>query len=217
MCGRMNVSDYEGIQDFMDELGLPIYANAPEPSYNVAPGAQVVVAFSAENQIESTIMDWGIVPKWAKTDKPFRPLINARAETIWQKPSFKNSIISRRAILTVNGFYEWKREEKTKTAYYISASQDKSLAFGAIYDVSKEGVMQVCIITTESNEAMAEIHHRIPVILNQKDAKLWLLSSESDFLNETMQACNDDIIDIKQVTSYVNNARNAGPKCIATI
>jgi len=217
MCGRMNVSDYEGIQDFMDELGLPIYGQSLEPNYNVAPGAQVVVAFAAENQIESTIMDWGIVPKWTKTDKAFRPLINARAETIWEKPSFKNSIKSRRAILTVNGFYEWKREEQAKTAYYISASKDQCLAFGAIYDISKEGIMQVCIITTESNEAMAEIHHRIPVILNHKNAKLWLSSNDVDYLNETMHACNDDIIDIKRVTNYVNNARNNGPKCIVTI
>jgi len=245
MCGRLNVSDFEGIQGFMDDLDLSIYNNTLAPSYNVAPGADVVAAFAveanqtnnnqkniaslyADTDIELATVQWGLVPHWVKSGASFRPLINARAETIWHKPSFKNLVSCKRAILFVNGFYEWKRENKMKVAHYIESRENKVLALAAIYDIKSDGLMQVCIITTAANLAMAAIHDRMPVILNKANYKQWLMNSspvpkiykpekykpDTLKLDKLMQACNDDDIVIRQVSNYVNNARNNGRQCL---
>ena len=116
MCGRINVSDHPGVQALLEDLGIPLFSLSLEPKYNLAPGAQLVTAFSNEGNLEAAVMEWGMVPVWAK-DKSMRPLINARCETVWEKPSFRHLIKSKRVIIPVNGFYEWKREGKSKTAY----------------------------------------------------------------------------------------------------
>lgn len=140
MCGRMNISDHEGLQEFMLELGLPVYQGDWQANYNIAPSEQVIVLLADPDHEGSALtvtpMQWGIIPAWAaksKNKKSFRPLINARAETIWEKPSFRDSVRHRRAIIFVNGFYEWKRESDQKTAYYIKPGTDKGLMLGAIY------------------------------------------------------------------------------------
>ena len=201
----------------MADLGLPLKIQNFEPRYNVAPGAGIMVLFNEHEQVQAEMMEWGIVPAWAKPDKPMRPLINARAETVWEKPSFKHNIKSRRAIVPANGFYEWHRTGGTKTPFYVAPAQGKVFAFGAIYQTSRDGIKQCCLLTTTANPAMAEVHDRMPVILTIEQAQEWMCCDERDRLDELMRACNDEIIQITQVSSYVNSSRQEGPRCIEAV
>ena len=216
MCGRINVSDHPGVQALLDDLGIPLFQSSLTPRYNIAPGAQLVTAFANERHLEVTVMEWGIVPAWAK-EKAMRPLINARAETVWEKPSFRHLVKSKRAIIPANGFYEWKREGKTKTPYYIHPTDKAAFGFASIFQISKEGVMQCCVITTAANTAMSSIHDRMPVILSSEAMKDWLLSEDRGFLDSLMQPCPDDDIQLVQVSPYVSNARNEGEACIQPV
>ena len=216
MCGRMNIHDHKGIQSLLEKLGLLVPMERFVARYNVAPGAEINVAFGQGNH-DLASMQWGIVPPWAKPGKFKSPLINARAETVWEKPSFKSLITSKRAIVPINGFYEWKRSGKTKTTYYIHPSQDDALALAALYQTSKEGVMQCCVITTSANATMQPVHNRMPVILNPENMQDWLGASDTDQLNELLKPAAEDVLQLSEVSDYVNNARNEGVRCIQAL
>ena len=119
MCGRINVHDHGAVQALLNRLGVQIDSNRFVPRYNVAPGARLVVAHGVAPQREVAVVEWGFVPSWARPGQFTRPLINARAETIRTKPSFRRLIKSHRVVIPVNGFYEWRRVSGTKTPFFI--------------------------------------------------------------------------------------------------
>ncbi|MFC1664632.1 SOS response-associated peptidase [Pseudomonadota bacterium] len=209
----MNIHDHKGIQSLLEKLGLLVPMGRFVARHNVAPGAEIFAAF-AQGNYDLANMEWGIVPPWAKPGKFKRPLINARAETVWEKPSFRSLIKSKRAIVPVNGFYEWQRSGKTKITYYIHPRQGDALALAALYQTSKEGVMQCCVITTSANATMEPVHNRMPVILNAEDMQNWLTADDADQLNELLKPAADDVLRLSKVSDYVNNARNEGAECI---
>jgi len=217
MCGRINVSDHAGVQELLDFLEIPLFPSSLPPRFNIAPGATLPTIVNNEGRLECNPMSWGIVPRWAKPDTFSRPLINARAETIWEKPSFKSLVKSFRAIIPINGFYEWQRQNKLKVPYYISASNSNVLALGGIFNISNDGELQCCIITTEANTKMEKVHNRMPVIITRDNIKEWLATENKNTLNNYMQPILDDLINIQQVTPYVNNAKNDGEKCIEVV
>jgi len=217
MCGRINVSDHPGVQILMDYLDLPIYPDNFTPRFNIAPGATLYAAFVNNNTPETAQMQWGIIPAWAKPDKFDKPLINARAETVWDKPSFRNLIKSQRVIIPINGFYEWRREDKQKTPFYIHAKQQNAMALAGLYQISKQGELECCVVTTSANQFMNKVHHRMPVILTPEAMKDWLLSKDQSCLNALMNPCDENFLQLNQVSAYVNNAANEGEKCVETI
>ncbi|MDX1811652.1 MAG: SOS response-associated peptidase [Gammaproteobacteria bacterium] len=214
MCGRINVSDHAGIQRLLEWLQIPLFPKAFQPRFNITPGASILTVLDHENAPEFCTMEWGLVPPWAKPNQFARPLINARAETIWEKPSFRNLISQKRTIIPVNGFYEWKRNGDKKSAYHIHAPDDKGLALGGIYQINKDGVMQCSVVTTAANHAMAEIHDRMPVLLTPDSADDWLHNNNKQRLDEIMQPPTDKLIKLTPVSPYVNNAQHEGPRCI---
>jgi putative SOS response-associated peptidase YedK len=216
MCGRMNVSDQQGVQALLVTLGLHLSAERFAPRYNVAPGMAVWTAFGAE-AFELAEMHWGIVPSWAGPEKFSRPLINARAETVWDKPSFRNLIRSSRALVPANGFYEWQRAGGTRIPYYIHPPGGGAFAFAGLYQVSREGELQCCILTTVANDAMRPIHARMPVIIAPEAMADWLGSTDRARLDSLMQPVPAAAIETARVSPYVNNARNEGPRCIETV
>ena len=226
MCGRMNISDSEGVMMLIDALGAAPPSESFRPRFNVAPSMQIVaVSREAEPEAENSKSDnlehhcrsfeWGMVPAWAKPGTFKSPLINARSETIREKPSFRSAVKKGRVVIPVNGFYEWKRAGKSKQAWFITGPQQGPLAFAAITSVSRDGVPQVCVVTTAANSKMQEIHHRMPVILDVDGANVWLDEDDPDILDALMQPASDDAVDAWAVSDYVNNARNEGPECIA--
>lgn len=217
MCGRVNVSDHKGVQNLLEWLNIPLFPEQFTPRYNITPGSQLLSIFNSHTNLESSYMEWGIVPRWAKPDQPSRILINARAESIWDKPSFRNLIKDKRIIIPVNGFYEWKREGKNKTAYHIHAPDENALALGGIYQISAEGVMQCCVVTTAANQNMARIHDRMPMILSRENMKDWLLSADRQQLDQLMLPAPDNSITLTPVSPYVNNSRHEGPRCVEEV
>lgn len=213
MCGRMNIHDQAGISWLLNHLGLTLNATEFEPHYNVAPGAAVKIACGAQQPQLSTAT-WGIMPNWADPQTFKRPLTNARAETIWQKPSFKQLIRTHRCIIPANGFYEWKREGGEKTPYYIHAKTDPAMAFAGIYQTGTSGEIQCCVITTQANAAIQEIHHRMPVMLGTNELNDWLSSADVDVLDHLMRSRDDCSIAAVTVSSHVNHAGHNDKLCM---
>ena len=213
MCGRMNIHDHQGIQQLLDSFGLSLSPERFSARHNVAPGAELYTVFGADGP-QLAEMEWGIVPPWAKPGQFSGPLINARAETIWDKPSFKKQVANTRTVIPVNGFYEWKRSKEEKIPYYFKPAQGSAMGLAGIYQISKDGVMQCCVITTAANDLMTPIHNRMPVILSDEGMKQWLAGNEREAIDRLMVPAPEDALERYRVSKYVNNARNEWPECI---
>lgn len=213
MCGRMNVHDHPGVQDLLQHLGLTLVPERFAPRHNIAPGALLFGAFDADGP-QLAEMEWGIVPPWAKPGKFSRPLINARAETVWEKPSFRKLIEQKRVIIPVSGFYEWKRTSASKIPYYFDSSTAGAIALGGIYQISKDGIMQCCVVTTQANKLMQPVHDRMPVVVPPEAMGDWLSTEDRTIVDQLMQPSEEDALKMVRVTKYVSNARNEGEKCI---
>lgn len=213
MCGRMNVSDHAGIETLLDEVGMSLGERQFNPRFNVAPTANLLCIAQHDDQPSLVEMHWGLIPPWAKPGKFSGPIINARSESAREKPSFRKAIVDARIAIPANGFYEWRREGKDREAWYIAPREGSGLYFGGLSSISKEGELQACVLTTEANAAMADVHHRMPVILDSADVHTWLESDDTATIDSLMKPAGD-ILNLTPVTSFVNNARNDGPRCI---
>ena len=215
MCGRMNISDHEGIQWLLEQLGLTLAQEKFTPKYNVSPTSAIWGLAITRGKLTLEPMQWGFIPPWAKEGVFKRPLINARSETIWEKPSFKNLIRRYRAIVPVNGFYEWNRKGKEKTANYITLGDSPCMALGSVVQMHSDGYLQCCLITTEANGDMASVHNRQPVVIQPDNIESWLTDDKPDFINSMMLPIENGLFDIKKISGYVNNARHEGPECLS--
>jgi putative SOS response-associated peptidase YedK len=180
MCGRYAIPDPGDI---------PVRFKATrsgydfKPRYNAAPSENLpVVINDGENHVE--LMRWGLVPFWAKDTSIGYKMINARAETLQVKPSFKKALSLQRCIIPAGGFFEWKQIDKEKVPYYIFLKNKELFGIAGLYDVwhDKEGkeLKTYTIITTEPNALVGEIHNRMPVILEKKDEEEWLNPDETE-------------------------------------
>ena len=221
MCGRINVSDNEGVRLLLAMLGMDVWPNR-DPRFNVAPSQTLdVVGWQNEAPVHQS-MQWGLLPAWAKPGTFSAPLINARSETIHQKPSFNKLIGSHRVLIPINGFYEWRRSGKIKEAHFIHPTNAGAMFIAGLFQPpskkptdDKPMRAQVCAITVESNEPMSKVHHRMPVMLNPKDALTWIQPSDKKTLDKLMVPASNDALKICEVGDYVNSARNEGPECVA--
>lgn len=221
MCGRINVSDNEGVRLLLAMLGMEVWPSR-DPRFNIAPSQTLDVLTSNESELAHEKMTWGLLPAWAKPGKFSAPLINARSETIHEKPSFKKLIAEHRALIPINGFYEWNREGKVKVPYFIKPSDANAMFIGALFQPPKPASAQqeseraqVCVVTVAANETMSQVHHRMPVILEPDAALNWLHENNRDALSDLMRPASNDALSITQVSDYVNSARNEGPECVA--
>jgi len=184
------------------------------PNYNVCPTVQVAAITSDGTNRQYRPMRWGFIPHWYQKPNGGPLLINARAETIAEKPAFKAACRARRCIIPASGFYEWTRlEDGTKLPWYIQRSDTAPLAFAAIWQDWGELGATAAIVTTAANAAMAKIHHRIPVILENTDCALWL-GEEGKGAATLMQATDEDTLAFHRVDPAVNSNRATGPELI---
>ena len=216
MCGRIDAHDPIGVNELISILDVVIPEDRFPPRYNIAPSTTLAtVCHRVGYQVED--MQWGIVPHWAKPGQFERPLINARAETIHEKPSFRKLVARTRMIVPVNGFYEWRRSEGNKATFYFRSSDRDALALAGIYQVNRDGAMQCCLITTAANRVMQPIHDRMPALIPQEAMQDWLRSEDTSVIDTLMQPAADDSIAAVEVSSYANNAKNEGAKCIQPV
>lgn len=188
-----------------------------EPRYNIAP-TQYIAAIrnSKEDGRELTMLRWGLVPFWAKDPSIGNRMINARAETVAEKPAYRAAYRRRRCLVLADGFYEWHKEGSGKTPYYITTANNVPFAFAGLWENwqskdSDESIQSTTLITTAANDFLSSLHHRMPVILEAETADWWLAGD--DKLIEFVAKCGPELR-AWPVDRRVNNARNEGSDLI---
>ena len=189
------------------------------PNYNVCPTNGVHVVRTDGDVRRLGQLRWGFIPHWYKTPNDGPLLINARAETIADKPAFRSACRDRRAVIIASGFYEWTRDGDVRLPWYITRQDGAPIAFAAIWqnwapkDESVVAAPTAAIVTTAANEAMATIHHRMPVILEASDIPLWL-GEKGKGAASLMKAADNDTLKWHRVSRAVNSNRAKGPELI---
>jgi putative SOS response-associated peptidase YedK len=217
MCGRF--SRKATLQAIIDEFEIDEQTAEIEPSYNVAPGQNVAVVLKGENN-KLGVLKWGLIPSWAKDPAIGNRMINARAETLAEKPSFKHSLRRKRCIIIADGFYEWKKDGPHKTPMYIFLKSGKPFGFAGLWDTwtGPEGqkISTCTIITTSPNKLIAEIHNRMPVILPKEHVDVWLDPSTQDESKvlPLLQPYPANEMDTYPVSRMVNSPKNNSPDVI---
>jgi len=183
--------------------------------YNVAPTQKMPVALLTPTGREILEMRWGLIPSWAKDDRKGSPLINARAESVHEKPSFKNAFRRKRCLVPADGFFEWKREGTERTPYYIFQKSGGLFVFAGLWEEWKgpEGpVRTFCIITTGALPELRNLHDRIPVILRPELYGLWLNpETGTQALRQLLVPSAAEPLEMRAVSKRVNSPKNEGP------
>ena len=207
MCGRYVVT--KPVTKTADLVKTTIKVEDKD-NYNAHPTQQLPIMKSYTNGKTLENYDWGLVPSWAKDKKDFRPLINARLETLMEKVSFKKLIQTSRCLVIADGYYEWKRQNKEKTPYYFTRSDSGLIFFAAIYQNN-----QFCIITREATDKIKEIHHREPLILNEEQISNYLdVKKEGTDILKSIKAPK---LKFHEVSKNVNKPINNDISLINTI
>ncbi len=219
MCGRFTLTaDSKKLAEAFAGFKLP---DELVPRYNIAPSQPVaVIANNGQNQIE--FFQWGLIPSWAKDPKIGNRMINARAETLAEKPSFKTAYKRRRCLVLADGFYEWRKElgSKKKTPIYIRLVSDEPFGFAGLWEswrsTDDTTILSCTIITTTPNGLLAQIHNRMPVILPAEAYTQWLDPGERRpaELNGLLKPYPAEQMTAHPVSTLVNNPANNGPACI---
>jgi len=212
MCGRFTLITP------MNELVLRFRAEAPtkefKPRYNAAPTQELLI-IPQDTPHKFSISRWGLIPHWAKDAKIGNKMINAKAETLLEKPSFKNLISGKRCMVIADGFYEWKKSGNTKIPYRISLPNNKPFAFAGLYeDWINEGktIRTFTIITTAPNSQVKEIHDRMPVILPERNEKDWLTAEPLNAIS-LLNPFSKKLL-VQEVSRKVNNPENDNPSIL---
>lgn len=210
MCGRFSFSPLAKIIE--DRFDVKVDKTRYKPRYNCAPSQDLAVV-SNSNPGELSFFRWGLIPFWAKDKSIGNKMINAKAETIAEKPSFKNSLKRKRCLVLSDGFYEWKTiSKKEKIPYRITMCDNSLFAMAGIWDTWKDdtGLMinSFAIITISPNKLMENIHSRMPVILSTNDEKLWLSNDDTTFLQSLLQPFPEKEMTAFPVSSLVNSPAN---------
>ena len=198
MCGRYKIT--KPVSKTIDLVKTNIKVEDND-NYNAHPTQKLPVIKSYTNGKALELCEWGLVPAWSKKLEKFSPLINARKETLMEKVTFKNLIQTSRCLVLVDGYYEWKREEKNKIPYYFTKEDNGLMFLAAIYQDN-----QFCIITREATEEISKIHHREPLILNQSQINNFL-NVKKDAM-EVLNYIKPPKLKFYEITKDVNNPAN---------
>jgi len=153
------------------------YPSSITPNYNIAPTQEVAAVVEEDEKRKLERFHWGLIPSWAKDPAIGNKMINARAETVSEKPSFRKAFKVRRCLILADGFYEWQKMDNGKQPYYIKMQDDSPFAFAGLWEIwgkNREEIRSCTIITTDANDLMDELHYRMPVILQPEDYGMWL-------------------------------------------
>ena len=218
MCGRFSQAQ---IAELDREVFKLLDVPELEPRYNVAPTDEALVIREEPGSVrEAAQMRWGLIPSWAKDPSIGNRMINARAETLAEKPAFRDSFTRQRCLVPADGFYEWHKTRHGKRPHYIQVAEGEVFAFAGLWDrwVSPTlgPVETFTIITTAPNELLRPIHDRMPVVLETRYYDQWLDPAIEDTsrLAGLLKPYPADRMSAYPVSRYVNDPRNEGPQCI---
>jgi len=222
MCGRFTITlpiDELILRYLIDHSSLLNY----RPLYNAAPMQYIPAVVSGPKGSRLGELRWGLVPSWAKDPKLGSSMINARAESLAEKPAFSRLLSTRRCIIPADGFYEWQQRAGSKQPYRIIMKDESVFSLAGLYDIwadAKGHKLATCtIITTEPNSLMADIHHRMPVILRREDEAEWLGRNHTDVsaLLKLLQPYQAEKMRAYPVSSSVGNVRNNSPELLMEV
>ena len=216
MCGRYTLAT--PINDLVEQFDIEEYPSSISASYNVAPTQEVAAVIAEDEKRKLEMLRWGLVPGWADDPSIGNRMINARSETVAQKPSFRKAFKDRRCLVLSDGFYEWRHTSDGKQPYYIHMKDGSPFAFAGLWEIWRDGekIRSCTIITTDANELVGEIHNRMPVILSPEDYSLWLGPDfkEREALTSLLRPYPNDAMEAYPVSRRVNSPSNNAPNCI---
>ncbi|WP_227940101.1 SOS response-associated peptidase [Alkalihalobacillus deserti] len=217
MCGRFTLTATK--EEIEEQLLVEIFEY--QPRFNIAPSQPVLSIISDGEKRRAGYLRWGLVPVWAKDPKIGYKMINARGETVDEKPAFKRLLKRRRCLIVADGFYEWKRTEENKKPYRITINEG-IFTFAGLWDRWKSNdkeIVSCTILTTEPNEFMKGIHDRMPVILGGEDRNLWLDPGVEDkqILKDLIKPYPTQGMNAYEVSTLVNSPKNETEECIRSL
>jgi putative SOS response-associated peptidase YedK len=219
MCGRYSLAT--DIEDLADRFDFRATGLTYHVRFNIAPTQQVLTVTNDGSENQAQFMKWGLIPFWAKDPSIGSRMINARAETLTERPVFRQAFQKRRCLVIADGFYEWRREGKSKVPMRIILKSGEPFGFAGLWETWKspegESVQSCAIITTTPNEVMEPIHNRMPVILPREAERGWLDShlSDSATLGKLLISYAADNMEAYEVSPLVNSPKNDAPDVIA--
>lgn len=240
MCGRYTLTDpgAELLRHFQLSMLPPDY----RPRYNIAPSQPVTAIIADDNGRRAGYLRWGLIPSWAKDPAIGHRMINARAETVAEKPSFRTALRRRRCLVPVDGFYEWQQRDGHKQPVRFVSAQGGLFAFAGLWeswrptpspppsdgrdgrsgddDIAIDEVIYTCtIITTEANDFVRPVHHRMPVIVQPQHYSVWLDREIQDpeAVLPLLKSAPEGALKMYDVSTFVNSPRNETPDCIAPL
>ncbi len=223
MCARFNLT--QSATSLSEYFGLLAFPQI-KPRFNIAPTQPVLCLKQEDTTTKPVFFRWGLVPAWAKDISFGTRAINARSETIADKPAFRQAWKSRRCVVLSDGFYEWKSVGGRKMPFHITAATDmdqRPLLMAGLWeswqDPNLPGAtpVETCtIITTTANDRMQELHDRMPVLLNKNDLDVWLNNGNSspEQRLELLKPCASDLLTISPANPWLNRVANEGPQCL---
>jgi putative SOS response-associated peptidase YedK len=237
MCGRFTLRTPASV--LIERFDLDVRSDRQmelfSPRYNIAPTQEIVIvrANPSDGRRTAAMMRWGLVPSWAK-EPGGAPQINARAETLVEKPMFRTAYRRRRCLIPADGFYEWQQPagggKGTKQPYYIHRPDGQPFAFAGLWEswtgrgasasepnkTSPSSIESCTIVTTQANQRLRELHERMPVVLAPADYDLWLdvKVEEPATLAHLLAPCGEDELVAEPVSTHVNRVANDDPRCI---
>jgi putative SOS response-associated peptidase YedK len=219
MCGRFTLTIDPA--ELRDEFQGAAFPSQFAPRFNIAP-TQPILAIPNDGRNAADFFLWGLIPSWAKDPSIGNRLINARGETLREKPAFRGAYKYKRCLILADGFYEWKSQAgtKSKIPHYVHLKTRKPFAFAGLWDewLAPEGspIRSCAIVTTTPNQLMAAIHNRMPVILTPEDRALWIDSAPRtpDSLSHLLRPFADELMEAYPVSTLVNNPANDSADCL---
>lgn len=222
MCGRYTLAKHhDELQDSFD-IKLGPRDIQWTPRYNIAP-SQEVLAITNDGERRPELLRWGLIPWFTKDLKKARKPINARAEDVVEKPSFRDAFKSRRCLVLADGYYEWRKSGKTRTPYRVGLRSWRAFAFAGLWESWRsretgERVRSCAIVTTVANALIEPVHDRMPVILSKEAEATWLdPDAPSADVRELMVPYAAGDMEAYEVSPLVNSWRNEGPECVEPV
>lgn len=222
MCGRFAL--VEGPRDLGRLYAVLAKMEDFPPRYNIAPTQPVLAVWQETGRRVARLVRWGLVPGWVKDPREFPLLINARAETMTEKPAFRDSVRNQRCVVPVSGYYEWRTGPGgSKVPYYIARADGEPMSLAGLLSSwagpNGEEVDTVALVTTAANDALSAIHHRMPAILEGESVEDWLDTAgvEARRARELARPLGEGCLIFHPVSHRVNSGRNDGPELIEPV
>jgi putative SOS response-associated peptidase YedK len=220
MCGRYTLRT--PVETLAEEFGISDPLPEIPTRYNIAPTQEVAAVLEEDEERKLEMLRWGLIPSWADDPAVGNKMINARSETAAEKPSFRTAFRKRRCLILADGFYEWQKTNGGKQPYYIRMEDGSPFAFAGLWESWDKygGEIRSCtILTTDANEMVGEVHHRMPVILPPETYDLWLDPDmrETELLLDLLRPYPDDGMEAYPVSRFVNSPSNDDERCVESV